>query len=246
MKAIIIDDELLALEALKNDLQRYCPNVSVMAAVRDSKEGLMAIRKLKPDIVFLDVAMPWMNGFEMLELLPAIDFSLIIISAHEEYAARAFRACAIDYLLKPIVISELMEAVAKVETHNGHKSQDDRIVTLLQAFNKRENRKITIPVKEGYEFLEPDNMVCLKADGAYTNIMLLEGRNLLVSKSIGELMELLPQEDFTRIHHSTVVNQRYITHFIRADGGYVQLVNGERLMVSKSRRDHVLHQLGLK
>lgn len=246
MKAIIIDDEAKAIDSLRKDLAKHCPQLNIVATADNPKEGLLAIKKHNPDLVFLDVAMPWMNGFEMLELLPQIDFALIFTTAHDEFAARAFRASAIDYLLKPIAVDELKQAVAKAEAKRGTNVDEERIVNLLHNYHKPEQQKVAIPVRDGYEFLETENMVCLLADGAYTNISLNDGRKLLVSKSIGELNDMLPEEMFIRIHHSSVVNQRFITHFIRSDGGYVQLANGIRLMVSKSKKDNLMNKLGLK
>jgi len=246
MKAIIIDDEANAIASLELDLKKYCPQVTVVSSFSSPKEGLLGIKKLNPDLVFLDVAMPWMNGFEMLELLPKIDFAIIFTTAHDEFAARAFRASAIDYLLKPVSADELMEAVAKAEAKRGTSKDEERIINLLHNYHKPEHQKVAIPVKEGYEFLETENMICLQADGAYTHITLNDGRKLLVSKSVGELNDMLPEDLFVRIHHSSLVNLQYITHFIRTDGGYVQLSNGLKLMVSKSKKENLMSKLGLK
>jgi two-component system, LytTR family, response regulator len=246
IKAIIIDDEQHCVKALLNDLQKNCPTVEVMDTCYSAKEGIMSIKKNSPDLVFLDVEMPWMNGFEMLEVLGDIKFSIIFTTAHDEFAARAFRISAVDYLLKPIDANDLKEAVKKAE-QKLQQPGNIHIETLLRNIKiPSAQQKIALPYKEGHEFVEVGHIIYCQAEGAYTKVFLDNRKYILVSKTLGDIEELLPQDMFQRIHHSTVVNLRFITHFVRSDGGYLKLQTGEQLPVSKSKKEGLMERLGLK
>lgn len=246
ISALIIDDELHCIESLKKDLQQCCPQVTVVGEAQNGKDGLLAIKKLQPQLLFLDVAMPWMNGFEMLELVPEINFVVIFTTAHDRFAALAFRKSAIDYLLKPIATSDLAEAVKKAEEKLAGRTGSDHVENLINNYRQPEQQRIALPCRDGYEFIEPSRLVCCQAEGAYTKIHLADSRTLLISKSLGDIGELLPTGDFVRIHHSSIVNLHFITHFLRSDGGYVQLSNGMKMMVSKSKKENLLEKLGLR
>ena len=207
----------------------------------------MAIKKEKPDLVFLDIEMPWMNGFEMLEMLEDISFSVIFTTAHDQFAAKAFRISAVDYLLKPIDANDLKEAVKKaqekIEQQQGHANIENLLRNIKQPSSQQ---KLALPYRDGYEFVEVTHIIYCQAEGAYTKVFLDNKKYIVVSKTLGDIEELLPTEIFQRIHHSTVVNLDYVTHFVRSDGGYVKLQTGESLIVSKSRKESVMERLGLK
>jgi len=247
LRSIIIDDEPHNAAILKNDLAQYCTAVEVVSVCYSAKEGIMAIKKEKPDLIFLDIEMPWMNGFEMLEVLGEIYFSVIFTTAHDQFAAKAFRISAVDYLLKPIDAGDLKEAVRKaqqkVEQQQGHAN----IENLLRNFKQPSSQqKIALPYRDGYEFVEVTHIIYCQAEGAYTKVFLDNKKYIVVSKTLGDIEELLPTDLFQRIHHSTVVNLDYVTHFVRSDGGYVKLQTGENLIVSKSKKEAVMERLGLK
>ena len=247
LRSIIIDDEPKSAGILKNDLAHHCPTVEVAAVCHSAKEGIMAIKKEKPDLVFLDIEMPWMNGFEMLEVLGDINFSIIFTTAHDQFAAKAFRTSAVDYLLKPIDASDLQDAVKKAEKRNNQQDGNVNIENLLHNFKQpATQQKIALPNKDGYEFAEVNQIIYCQAEGSYTKVFLAGKKYLLVSRSLGDIEELLPPSLFLRIHHSTVVNINYVTHFVRTDGGYVKLQTGEQLPVSKSKKETVMNKLGLK
>jgi len=248
IKAIVIDDEELCINSLQADLAAYCPNVQVIATAGSGKDGMFAIRKHQPDLVFLDVGMPWMNGFEMLELIGEINFQIIFITAYDHFAVKAFRLSAVDYLLKPVDGADLRQAVAKASTLLSERPANALVNNLVANIKLPEpQQKIALPYREGYEFIEPQHILYCEAEGAYTKFHFKgENRVLLISKSLGDVESLLPETQFQRIHHSTMVNIGYITHFIKTDGGYVQMNNGKRLMVSKTRKDALMNRLGLK
>ena len=247
IKSIIIDDEQHCVKALLSDLQKNCPSVEVMDVCHSAKEGIMSIKKNNPDLVFLDVEMPWMNGFEMLEVLGKINFSVIFTTAHDEFVARAFRISAVDYLLKPIDANDLKSAVQKVEKKMEAGSNLEHISNLLHNMRQPSaEQKIALPQREGYEFVDVSSIIYLTAEGAYTKVLLQDKKPMLISRTLGDVEELLPSELFQRIHHSTLVNDSYISQFLRSDGGYVVLKNGEKLSVSKAKKEMLMARLGLK
>lgn len=247
IRSIIIDDELHCIKSLKSDLQKHCPAVEVMEICHSAKDGIMNIRKHNPDLVFLDVEMPWMNGFEMLEVLGEINFSIIFTTAHDEFAAKAFRISAIDYLLKPIDSNDLKAAVLKVEKKMEEGSSLQHISNLLRNMKQPlTQQKIALPQREGYEFVDVASIIYCHAEGAYTKVFIEDKKQMLISRTLGDVEELLPPELFHRIHHSSLVNISFVTQFLRSDGGYVVLKNGEKLSVSKAKKEMLMARLGLK
>lgn len=246
IKSIIVDDEQHSIASLVADLHLYCHAVEVIQCCSSAKEGIIAIKKYNPHLVFLDVEMPWMNGFEMLEVLESINFSVIFTTAYSEFAAKAFRISAIDYLVKPIDAEDLKEAVLKVQTKidGGYGLQN--ITNLLKNIRKpADQQKVALPNRDGYEFTEVLSITHCEAEGAYTKIFLHNGKHILVSKALGDIEEMLPPELFQRIHHSILVNLTFITQFSRSDGGFVIMKTGEKLSVSKSKKELLLERLGL-
>jgi two-component system LytT family response regulator len=247
IRSIIIDDEQHCVKALLTDLQQHCPSIEVLDSCYSAKEGIMAIKKNQPDLVFLDVEMPWMNGFEMLEVLGDVNFSIIFTTAHDEFAAKAFRISAVDYLLKPIDANDLKAAVQKVEKKMDEGSNLQHISNLLRNIRQPSiEQKIALPQREGYEFIEVSSIIYCQAEGAYTKVFIQEKRPMLISRTLGDVEELLPSEIFQRIHHSTLINVTYVSQFLRSDGGYIVLKNGEKLSVSKAKKEMLLARLGLK
>jgi two-component system LytT family response regulator len=247
IRSIIIDDEQHCIKALSTDLQKNCPSVEIVDTCSSAKEGILSIKKLKPDLIFLDVEMPWMNGFEMLEILGEVNFSTIFTTAHDEFAARAFRISAVDYLLKPVDANDLKIAVQKVEKKLDEGSNLQHITNLLRNIKQPPaEQKIALPQREGYEFVDVSTIIYCEAEGAYTKLFIHDRKPMLVSKSLGDVEELLPPEIFQRIHHSILVNVSCISQFLRTDGGYVVLSNGEKLSVSKAKKEMLMARLGLK
>lgn len=247
IRTIIIDDEQNCIESLSFDLKKYCPEIEILETCTSPKLGLLAIRKHKPGLVFLDVQMPWMNGFEMLEVLDDINFSIIFTTAHDQFAAKAFRISAVDYLLKPIDVSDLKDAINKAKIKIEQQHGNSNIEVLLRNIKKPSSQqKIALPYRDGFEFVEVGHIIYCQAEGAYTKVFFDDKKFILVSKTLGDIEELLPQDIFQRIHHSNVVNIDFVTHFVRSDGGYVKLRTGEQLPVSKSKKESLMERLGLK
>ncbi|MEM1325145.1 MAG: LytTR family DNA-binding domain-containing protein [Bacteroidota bacterium] len=238
LKAILIDDEPNCLKVLEWELQNSCPDVEVLGMFDSGKEGLKALQQHQPDVVFLDVDMPYMNGFEMLELVPDIDFEVIFTTAHDEYAVKAFKINAIDYLLKPIDEDELQAAIKKVKDKKQNKSGKATIA----ADDPRKNiiRKIALPTFEGLVFVEVDQIIYCQSDNNYTKIFLKQGKDLFISKTLKELEELLGNYHFYRVHNSFVVNLNEIKNYVKADGGYLVMVNDDKVRVSRSKKESLL------
>lgn len=247
IRAIIIDDEQNCIDSLAFDLQKHCRDVELLATCTNPKEGLLSIKKHKPDLVFLDVQMPWINGFEMLELTGEINFAIVFTTAYDQFAAKAFRISAIDYLLKPVDVNDLKAAVKKAAEKIQKQSGVENIVNLLQNIKQPEsNQRIAFPGREGFEFVETGKIIYAQAEGSYTHVFLNDKRKLVISKTLSDIEEMLPPDLFHRIHHSTLVNISHVTHLFKSDGGYIVLENGEKLAVSKSKKDSLLERLGLK
>lgn len=247
IKAIIIDDEQNCIDSLVFDIKKNCKEVEIIETCSSPKQGLIAIRKHKPELVFLDVQMPWMNGFEMLEVLEEINFVIIFTTAYDQFAARAFRLSAVDYLLKPVDTNDLKEAVRKAIEKITLRMGTGNIDNLLQNISKPEaKQRIAFAGREGFEFVEIGSILYAQAEGAYTHVFLKDKRKLVISKTLSDIEEMLPPEHFHRIHHSTLVNLEHVTHFFKTDGGYLLLDNGEKLVVSKSKKEGLLERLGLK
>lgn len=239
LKAILIDDEPNCLKMLDWELKNSCPNVEIVEMCDSGKAGLKAIKQYKPSIVFLDVDMPYMNGFEMLELVEDIDFEVIFTTAYDEYAVKAFKINAIDYLLKPIDEDELAAAVKKAEERIGVRSKKTKS---SETENPQQNiiRKIALPTFEGLVFVEVDKIIYCQSDNNYTKIFLKEGKDLFISKTLKEMEEVLGQYHFYRVHNSFMVNLNEIKNYIKADGGYLIMSNDGKVRVSRSKKEGLL------
>ncbi len=247
IRSIVIDDEHHCVKALVKDLQQHCPSIELADTCYSAKEGIMAIKKHHPDLIFLDIEMPWMNGFEMLEIIGDVSFSIIFTTAHDEFAAKAFRISAVDYLLKPIDANDLKIAVQKVEKKMDENSSLQHITNLLRNIRQPSSEhKIALPQREGYEFINIPSIIYCEAEGAYTKVFISERKPMLISRTLGDVEELLPPEIFQRIHHSTLINITYVSQFLRSDGGYIVLKTGEKLSVSKAKKEMLMARLGLK
>ncbi|MEZ4772164.1 MAG: LytTR family DNA-binding domain-containing protein [Bacteroidia bacterium] len=238
MKAIIIDDESDAVEALHITLMETCPEVAVAGKFTDSVKGLASIRATDPDLVFLDIEMPKMNGFQLLEELGDFRFNLIFTTAYDRFAVKAFRFSAIDYLLKPINPEELKSAVEKAgQKFLTEKKQLELLRRQLYTQDSRRFDKIALPYAHGYTFVELSDILYCESDSSYTRFYLATGEIYLITKTLGNVEEMLEGSDFFRIHKQYLVNMRRIQRYVRNDGGYVIMPNGVSIPISRSKRD---------
>jgi two-component system, LytTR family, response regulator len=243
--AIIIDDEAKGRLALREKLLAYCSQVNVLAEAANGAEALMLIQHHQPQLIFLDIEMPRMNAFEMLNELPKKNFHIIFTTAYDQYAIRAIKYAAFDYLLKPIDIEELKAAVSKLDTTSTN--QTKKQVELLQENMKEPKKqlnKLAIPTLEGLLFYDIADIVHLEANSNYTNIYLSSKTKITASKTLKELEELLPAAIFFRTHHSHLINLNYIKRYIKGDGGQIELQNGNYVDVSRRKKEEFLKVIG--
>ena len=237
LKAVIIEDESSSREILRNYLAKYCKNVDVLGEAASVKEGLELLAQTQPDVVFLDVEMPFGNAFDLLDQLPERSFETVFVTAYNSYALEALNNHAAYYLMKPINIDELIKSVSYVtEIKEKENALEDRI--LMSKLNKAEG-KITLPQQDGFQVLNISEILYCKADDNYTEIY-LENKKLLVSKTLKYFEEALTDYPFARIHKSYLVNVNEVIKYRKGKGGSVIVSNGKELLVSASRKKQLL------
>jgi len=252
MKALIIDDEQHCIEALEILLIKYCPEIEISDKCRDGFCGIEAIRKNQPELVFLDIAMPRMNGFDMLSKLEEIDFEIIFTTAFDNFAIKAFKVSAVDYLLKPIERNELVNAVNQVKekiflkTHAQHNIRNKQhMLSLLD--NLRAEQKafpnIAIPTLEGLKIIHVNEILYVLGEGNYAQIYLKDQKPILISKTIKFIEDRIEGHYFFRIHNSSLINLNEIRSYIKGAGGQVLMSDGATLNVSRSKKDEFLKAL---
>jgi two-component system, LytTR family, response regulator len=245
IKAILIDDEKHCRETLAIQLEKYCPEVKLLAECSSAAQGLQAIADYQPDAVFLDVEMPLMNGFEMLQQLPDIPFEVIFTTGYDAYAIKAIRFSALDYLLKPIDKDELIKAVGKISQHRQH-PMTQQLDILLQKLNSKPMtlQKIALPTLDGFELVPLETIIQCESDSNYTCVFLKNGKKIVVSRTLKEIEELLEGHTFLRVHHSHLINLNEIVRYIRGEGGYVVMSDHTSVNVSRSRKETLLKIFG--
>lgn len=242
IKAILIDDEVHCLDTLSILLKEYCPDVQIIEQCHSGKEGLLSIKKTKPDLLFLDIEMPGMNGFEMLEQLTDISFAIIFTTSYDQYAIKAIRFSALDYLLKPIEPKELITAVRKV-IDQRHLPMVEQFQMLLKQIQHKDHQfyKIAVPTAEGFELIPADQVVRCEADDNYTHFFLKNKTKITACRTLKEVEEQVHDFSFfVRVHHSHVVNLNEVTKYIRGEGGYLVMSDNSSVNVSRSRKEALL------
>jgi two-component system LytT family response regulator len=243
IKAIIIDDELYCCETIATFLERI-DDIEILAQCSNGVEGIEAIQKHKPDLVFLDVEMPKMNGFEMLQKLTSIQFEIIFTTSYDQYALKAIQLSAIDYLLKPIDEDELLYAIEKVRRRsNKHLSQQLEILMKKLSEPKSKISKIALPTMDGLEMASIDSIIYCESDSNYTIVHFKDAAKIVVSKTLKEIEELLQDFSFVRVHRCYLVNINEIEKYKKGEGGYLILSNGASVDVSKNRKELLLSKL---
>ena len=235
IKAIIIDDEQKARETLSDSLSLYCKNIDVIAEADGVKTGLVVIKENNPDIVFLDIMMTDGSGFDLLELIPTINFEIIFVTAYDKFAVKAFEFSAVDYILKPIKPQQLIRAVGKLKKSEGFETINKKLEVLLN--NKNNLEKIALPSLDGLCFIKIEDIIRCESDGNYTTFYMNLGEKVIVTRLIKEYEEMLSPLTFYRIHKSHIINFKYIKKYIRGDGGSVIMNDGTKIEVSRRRKD---------
>jgi two-component system, LytTR family, response regulator len=242
INALIVDDEIHCLDTLAILLGDFCPGVQVTEQCNSAKMALTAIAKQTPDLIFLDIEMPVMNGFEMLEEFEEIPFSVIFTTSYNQYAIKAIRFSALDYILKPIDPKELVAAISKIETQKFRPSSAQYNM-LREQLHLKENgfTRIALPTAEGFELVPSNLIMRCEADDNYTHIYLKGNTKFIASRTLKDVEDLLQYfPPFVRVHNSYIVNLNEVIRYVRGDGGYLIMSDGTTISVSRSRKELLL------
>lgn len=242
IKALLVDDEENGRENLRGTLNTYCPEVEVIAEANSALSAIEQIQKFKPDLVFLDIEMPGDNGFKVVEFFKSPDFQVIFVTAYDQYAIKAIRFSALDYILKPIDIVLLR---ASIDRHLEIKKEEDQRLKQFLANQQlpKANKRIALPLSDKIHFLEVSEIISCKGEGSYTNIYATKDRKYLVSKPLIDYEDILSDYNFIRTHKSYIVNRNHITTFIKSDGGYLLMSDRSNIPVSRRKKEDVLAEL---
>jgi two-component system, LytTR family, response regulator len=240
IKTILIDDEPRGLNALHRLLELYCPDVRIIGEYSDTTYAIQQIQLLEPDLLFLDIAMPDRDGFDLLNELSPVRFEIIFVTAHNEYTIQAFKYSAVDYLLKPVEEDLLIEAVSRAAQRINNKASANQVETFLYNLRKLQTpaeMKLCIPDMKGFRVIDIADIIYCESESSYTIFHLQTGQTITASKSIVEYELLLEHSGFCRIHKSFLVNLRHIREYIRGEGGSVMLTNDKTIEVSRRKKE---------
>lgn len=240
LKSIIIDDEQHCIDTLKWQLETYCPKVSLLAVFSNPKDGLAFIQANELDLLFIDVEMPEMNGFELLSQVEQPGFDIIFTTAYNKFAVQAIKISALDYLVKPIDEDELVEAIQKALNKKAS-DQTNAIELLLKQINQKSlSDRIYLPTMNGLEFVDTNQVLRCESDSNYTTVFIDGQKPITVSKTLKEVEEMLSIDQFFRVHNSHIVNLKFVSKYVKGDGGHLVMLNQEIIPVSRSKKQELL------
>lgn len=245
INAIIIDDEQDAVEALSFLINTHCRNIKIIATANSISGGARAIQTYNPDIVFLDVEMPEGSGFDILKRIKDRNFQLIFVTAYDHYAIDAIKFSAVDYLLKPVDVDDLVNAVEKARK-NSDKLKREQYDMLLENLLAGKPQKLALPDTDGFQYINIKQIIRIEAERSYSTFYMEGGKKIMVSQNIGVYEELLNKSGFYRIHHSHLINIDHIHRFVKTEGGAVIMADNSRVPVSRRNREELYKILNLK
>lgn len=245
LRAILIDDEPNNIENLDALLGKYCPQVQVVGKAPNADAARKLIAEQNPDLLFLDIQMPGENGFELLRSLPAISFDVIFVTAYDQYGIQAIKFSALDYLLKPVDIDSLKQAVNKAEQQHSQKQQQALLQNLLHYFNNEKGRqqKLALPTAGETRLVRITDIVRCESSNSYTTFFLADGEKIMVSRPIGEYEQLLGSYNFLRVHQSHLINKDFVQSLLKKDGLSLLLKDGSSIPVSRQKKDAIMDAL---
>lgn len=234
LTAIIVDDELHGRENLKKIIENYCPEIEMLACADSVINAKKLVYNHKPEVVFLDINMPVLDGFDFLDEYDDRNFMVVIVSAHEEFGINAVKAGAEDYLLKPINVKELKQTIKKILSK---KNKNSKIETI------EETDKLVIPASHGFEVLLFDEIIRFEADGSYTKIIIREGKNKMASRTLKDFENILPKAKFFRIHKSHLINLKYIKEYSNLSGSIITMTDGSKVEISRRKAPEFVQKI---
>ena len=234
LTAIIVDDELHGRENLRMIIETYCPEIEILGVAESVVNAKKLVNLHRPNVVFLDINMPVLNGFDFLDEYNERDFMIVFVSAHEEFGINAVKAGAVDYLLKPVNTKELKQTVRKLFSLQNKITKVDSTPDI---------EKIVLPASHGFIVLIVDDIIRLEADGSYTNIIVKEGKKRIVSRTLKDFEESLPKEKFFRIHKSHLINLKYIKDYSNISGNYVTMTDGSKIEISRRKAPDFIQRI---
>lgn len=245
INAVIIEDEKKSREVLEALVKANCPDVNLLGSADSVASGVELIRRVNPRLLFLDIEMADGSGFDLLEQVTNTGFEIIFTTASDAHALRAIKYSAIDYLLKPIDPDELKVAVEKIRAKQSDTANLENLKFLLQNFKRPNDQysKITLPTGNAYEIVNVKDIIRCEADGSYTSFFLENKKKLLVSASLKHYEDLLPPDDFIRVHHHHLINMHHVVRFLKTDGGYAVMSDGTQIEISRRKKDAFLQRL---
>ena len=245
MHTLIIDDEKHCRDSLFIMLSKYCPDITVVDQCPDANTALRSIQQYQPDLLFLDIEMPGMNGFELLENCPERDFEIIFVTAYNEYAIQAIRHSALDYLLKPVISEDLVQAVDRAIRAGRQHLSTAKVTRLLQLLQQQKTaQRIALPTVDGIMIVDLQDILYCESENNYTRLYLTNDKFIFVAKTLKKIEALLSIDpDFFRIHHSFIVNMRFVRQYRKGDGGMIVLSNGKNIPISRIRRQELFARL---
>lgn len=241
IRCILVDDESNSLEMMEWLLQTYCPEVKVEALCNSAESGMQAIAKYRPDVVFLDIEMPHMNGFDMLEQFDKLYFDVVFCTAYDQFAIKAFKYSALNYLLKPVDPDDLKETIRRIQAKQAipTREQLELLISGIRTTQKQTVNRIALTTSDGMIFVSTADILYCEAESNYTSVV-LQNKKIVVSKTLKEIDEALSGPDFYRIHNSFLININHVQRFVRGDGGYVVMNDGKSIGISRSRRQEFM------
>jgi two-component system, LytTR family, response regulator len=242
IQCILVDDERNALEMMEWLLKTYCPQVQILDMCNSAEAGIAAIKKHKPDVVFLDIEMPKMNGFDMLEQFDKLFFDVVFCTAYDQFAIKAFHYSALNYLLKPVDPDDLKATIKRIEEKKSVPTREQFALLLqnIQHPPKTTPQRIALSTGDGLIFIPTNDIIYCEAESNYTTVVLAGGKKVVVSKVLKEIDEALTGPDFYRVHSSFLINLNHIKKFVRVDGGYIIMDNDATINISRSRRQEFM------
>lgn len=235
--ALLIDDELNSIETLEYELQHFSSEIEIIGTCSDARKGKAMIEALQPEVVFLDIEMPWVNGFELLDSLDQINFHLVFVTAYDQFAIKAFEYFTLDYLLKPVSRKSLERTLTKIaQTEKTVPSTDLTHILHLIKQQQEDVKKIALPVKNGYEFYDYAEIIRCEADSNYTKVFILNKKPILVSKSLKVISDMLDSSNFFRPHQSHLINIAHMKKFDKSDGGVILMVDNVPIPISRHKK----------